>query len=160
MAHYSVSKIEDAKVLDILAIVKIHKTCVSKVNSKFYSPAVIAEWLKDISQENVFNQFKKSSWVVTKTKEGQVVGFGQYSLKTAEIFQVNVLPLYQGQGFGTALYQRMLDDFKRKGVEEISLNSTLNAVGFYQKLGFASLGKTEYRLGLQKMEMVKMKAAI
>lgn len=156
----TIIKMQKAKTSDIPAIVKIHKFCVVEINSKFYPSVVIAEWLKDISQENVLSQFKKSSWIVAKTREGQTIGFGQCSLGTAEIFQINVLPLYQKQGIGTALYQRMLDDFKRKKVREIILNSTLNAIGFYQKLGFMPLGEIQYRVGSHAMEMMKMKAVL
>src|SRR3990167_4362865 len=106
----TIFRMQKAKTSDIPSIVKIHRYCVSEVNSRFYSPAIITEWLKDISKEDVLSQFRKSSWIIAKTKKGQTIGFGQYSLKTGEIFQINVLPLYQKQGFGKALYQRMLDD--------------------------------------------------
>jgi len=46
----------------------------------------------------------------------------------------------------------MEKDFRDNGAEKICLNSTLNAVEFYQKLGFKMLEET--RIG--SIKMVKM----
>jgi len=152
MIHIS---IKPAIIKDIPVIVSIHKDCVAEINSKFYPDQVIKEWLGQISKSNVLKQFKDSSWIVARL-ENQIVGFAQYSIKTGEIFQINTNSKFLRQGIGEELYQFILKDFQKHHSKKISLNSTLNAVPFYGKLGFKSLGKIRYKLNKQVMEMEKM----
>ncbi len=122
-----------------------------EVNSEFYSPEAVSEWLRDILEENVKYQFQNSDWIVAEEK-GKLVGFGQYSVADGEIYQINVDPDFLKQGIGRRLYDVMEDKFKNAGKEKISLNATLNAVGFYQRLGFVRKGKNA--IGL--VNMIKM----
>ncbi len=140
---------------DIPAVVGIHKAAVAEINSRVYPQDVIKEWLAEISKENVKNQFSKSTWVVAEI-EGELVGFGQYSIGEGEVYQIDVLPRFEGKGCGRAIYEYIEDDFVEHSISRIKLNSTLNAADFYKKLGFQVTGKTEFALGSGAVEMVTM----
>ena len=140
---------------DIPAIISIHKNCVLKTNIKFYPPTVIKEWIESISKENILNQFKNTKWVVCE-KDKKIAGFVQYSLQEGTLFQIQVEPKSQGTGIGSALYRYVEEDFVRSGLEKISLNATLNAVPFYEKMGFSKLKNIQFKLKKTLVEMIKM----
>ena len=147
--------IRKAKIDDVGVIVELHRKAVEEINSDFYSPKAIKEWLKDISEENVKHQFQNSSWIVAKTNN-KLVGFGQYSVDGGEIYQINIDPKYVKQGVGRKLYEHMENTFENRKIEKISLNSTLNAIEFYKKLGFKVVGKTF----IGSVEMIKMEKSL
>ncbi len=144
--------IRKTEVQDAKAIATLHKKVVNEVNSKFYSPEQIKEWIGNISEENVRRQFQNSDWIVAEV-DGKIVGFGQYSVSDGEINQINVDPDYFNQNIGKGLYDYMENDFRTKGVEKICLNSTLNATEFYQKLGFGIVQEIFFKhLKMMRME--------
>lgn len=143
--------IRKAKLSDAKLVAELHKKVVIEVNSKFYSLETIEEWTKDISEGNVKYQFQNSDWIVAEG-DGKLVGFGQYSISDGQVFQINVDPNYINQNIGKRLYDYMENDFRNNGKEKISLNSTLNAVRFYQKLGFKMIGETY----IGSIKMIKM----
>jgi len=144
---------------DVPAIVAVHRDTVVEVNSKTYPPATIEEWLAEITEDNVRGQFDNSIWIVAEDK-GKVVGFGQYSLDAGEIYQINVPPDLAGKGYGRAIYDHIENDFIAHKAHKISLNSTLNAVDFYKKMGFKPTGKIDFKLDSETVEMVKMEKLI
>jgi len=140
---------------DIPKIVFIHKDCVFKINSKFYSLKVIKEWVSTINQQNVLRQFKSTEWVVCEANSA-VIGFAQYSVKDKIIFQIQVEPEFQNKGVGATLYKFIENEFVGFKVDKLVLNSTLNAVSFYQKLGFREVKNIQFRLGKHSVKMVRM----
>ena len=152
-------QIRKAKTKDIRAITKLHKKIVSEVNSAFYSPEVIKEWLNKISEGNVNHQFQNSVWIVAEI-DSKIIGFGQYSVKDRQIYQINVDPKYLNQNIGKRLYEYIENGFKNNEIGKINLNSTLNAVGFYQKLGFEIVQEINFKLSRQSLKMVKMEKSL
>jgi len=147
--------IRKATTNDACAIAELHKKVVSKVNAKFYSTEIIEEWVSDITEDNVEYQFVNSAWIVAETG-GRIIGFGQYSISDEQICQINVDPDYMNRNIGKRLYDYIENDFRSNDVKKIFLNSTLNAVGFYKKLGFKVIRKINFKLNKQSLEMSKM----
>ncbi|QQG46054.1 MAG: GNAT family N-acetyltransferase [Candidatus Niyogibacteria bacterium] len=147
--------IRKAELRDAKVIAELHKKVVSEVNSKFYPVEAIEEWSKDISEKNVKNQFRNSDWIVAEAGN-KLVGFGQYLAAEGRVFQINVSPEYLNQSIGRKLYDYMENDFISKKVEKIELNSTLNAIGFYQKLGF----KMVEEIYIGSIKMIKMEKSL
>ena len=68
---------------------------------------------------------------------GFVVGFPARE-DTGRIFSLAVHPLYQNRGIGSALFQEIIDVFRKSGVSEIVLEvrtGNLKARRFYEKHG-------------------------
>lgn len=147
--------IRKAKSKDAKIIAELHKKVVSGVNSKYYPTEAIKEWIKDISEENVRYQFQNSYWIVAEI-DNKVVGFGQYSVNDGEIDQINVDPDYLNQNIGVKMYNYMENNLRSRGVKKICLNSTPNATGFYQKLGFKKIQETN----LKSIKMIKMEKSL
>ncbi len=140
-------------------ILKIHEACILKNTSKTYSPEIIEDLLSTLSVENIKEQLENSSWIVLE-KENKVLGFAQYSLKDEKIFQIQIEPKKQKQGYGGKLFNYIEKEFKRNNIENITIFSKLDTVNFYKKLGFESIKNIQYPLKNNSIEMVKMKRVL
>lgn len=69
--------------------------------------------------------------------EGDVAGFGHLNADTGAVEAVYVSPTYAGEGVGTRLLEALESRAAEAGVDELSLVSSLNAVGFYEHHGYA-----------------------
>ncbi len=142
---------------DILKkLVEIHKLCILETNSKYYDSEQIKEWISSVNIKNIQEQLTNSSWIIVKEKE-TIVGFAQYCLNESEIYQIQILPQYQGKGYGRELYRYIEKEFRDKNIATISLYSTLNAVSFYEKVGFKKIKNIKFNLSKTKVEMIEMK---
>ncbi|MBU1017139.1 GNAT family N-acetyltransferase [Patescibacteria group bacterium] len=151
--------IRKASIADIPKIVSIHKDCVLKINSKFYTVDVIKEWADTISFENVLGQFNNTEWIVCELDK-EIVGFAQYSTKDKTLFQIQVSPKFQRKGIGNKFYRYIEKEFIKSSQKVIFLNSTLKAVVFYKGLGFRKVGGIKFVLSEQFIKMIKMEKVI
>lgn len=157
--------LESPNMIDILTIntkqetleklVDLHKRCISETNAKYYQNQQIQEWLSLINVKNIKDQLENTSWIIIKNGDA-IVGFAQYSREEKELYQIQVDPEVQGGGYGKELYEYIEKDFKQNDITQISLFSTLNAVGFYEKLGFKTVKKIKFPLIETKVNMVEM----
>lgn len=147
--------IKPLQTADIPKIVKIHKRCIKITNAKTYNPEIIEAWLSQINEDNVIIQLNSTSWIAITTNEG-LVGFAQYCIEDAELYQIQIDPKYQGQGFGKKLYKYIEQEFINAKTNKIALNATLNAVPFYTSLGFANTGN----ICFDGIDMVKMEKTL
>lgn len=66
-----------------------------------------------------------------------------------------VLSTDHNKGLGKSLMNNAFKFFKQNGVKSIVLNSQKTAVGFYQKLGFNTVGEEFIDAGIPHIKMVK-----
>ncbi|EGQ9065003.1 GNAT family N-acetyltransferase [Vibrio parahaemolyticus] len=83
-------------------------------------------------------------------KNDEIIGYvawrqGNY------IAQLYVSSKYQKQGVGRGLITEML---KRSGASSIELKASVNAVGFYQRLGFQSVDIEQVKNGIRYVPML------
>lgn len=147
-----ITKLQKNQINDLI---KLHKSCITETNSKFYPKHVIKEWLRQISSENVIDQLNDSIWIVAE-KDKKMIGFAQYSIDDGYLYQINVHPDFQGRLIGKKLYEYIEKAFIREDAKEIRLNSTLNAVVFYKNLGFKKVKKIGFQLDKEELEMIEM----
>ena len=84
------------------------------------------------------------------------MGFCQFPAEKRIIYQLNIDPDYQGRGYGKMLYNFMEKRFKDSGADKIELNSTLNAVPFYEHLGFKIKKPIKFKVSNSEMDMFEM----
>ncbi|HDY8067699.1 GNAT family acetyltransferase [Vibrio vulnificus] len=87
---------------------------------------------------------------IKAVKNGAIVGYvawrqGNY------IAQLYVSSKYQNQGVSRGLITEML---KRSGASSIELKASVNAVGFYERLGFQSVGTEQVKNGIRYVPML------
>ncbi len=136
-------------------LIEIHKKCISKTNSQFYEQEQINEWLSTIKLENIQDQLNNTTWIVIKNNN-EILGFAQYSLEDKELYQIQIDPDEQGKEYGRELYNYIENDFRINKIKQISLFATLNAVKFYEKLGFSVTKEIKFKLLKTKIKMIKM----
>lgn len=106
--------------------------------------AYFDESLNNLSQHYRVN--KPSNYYIVEV-EGSIVGgggYGPYDLekKITELQKIYIDPAYQGQGFSSKLFSRILEDARKDGYEKIYIETTdklekANLV--YLKWGFQAL---------------------
>ena len=84
----------------------------------------------------------QSSWYVLSVYDGErLVGFGRLvsdGVVHAMLYDLIVLPEYQGQGIGGKILERLVEKCKGVGVRDIQLFCAVGKRGFYEKRGFAA----------------------
>jgi len=87
-------------------------------------------------------QALNSSWYVLSAYEAEkLVGFGRLvsdGVLHAMIYELIVLPDYQGQGLGGKILEKLVTKCKESGVRDIQLFCAAGKREFYEKRGFAA----------------------
>jgi GNAT superfamily N-acetyltransferase len=82
----------------------------------------------------------QNSWLtVAAYDEDRLVGFGRAvsdHVLHAMIYDMIVLPEYQGKGIGTMVLRRLVDRCHASGIKDIQLFCAKGKKGFYEKNGF------------------------
>ena len=92
----------------------------------------------------------------------EMPGTGAVASGLCHIRHVAVLPGMEGRGIGRRLVESLEADALAKGFEVMEAFSTLNAVRFYQALGFERLKTVTVHLGTDKIafEALHMRASL
>jgi predicted GNAT family N-acyltransferase len=80
--------------------------------------------------------------VAIDEKSGECIACGRLLIKDgiAKIGRVAVKKSYRGKGYGKKLCIKLIDIARKSGINDIRLNSQLDVVEFYKKLGFEEYG--------------------
>lgn len=73
---------------------------------------------------------------IVAEKDGSVVGWGSVHLNENTLAATFVDPDYSGEGIGQGLVESLESIARKEGVEKLTVPASLNAVGFYETLGF------------------------
>ncbi len=75
-------------------------------------------------------------------KSGECIGCGRLVIKNniAKIGRVAVKKSYRNKGYGKKICLKLIDIARESGINDIRLNSQLEVLGFYKKLGFKEYG--------------------
>jgi len=77
----------------------------------------------------------------------------ELSPKLGSISYVAVLPQFQNQGIGTKLIKQLIAKAQQKNLKTLRLMSRINAIKFYQKLGFSEQENPFEYLGIPHIFM-------
>lgn len=75
--------------------------------------------------------------------DGAVVGWGSVDLRRGVLAATFVSPDHQRDGVGEAVVRRLVSAAREANVERLVVPSSLNAVGFYERLGFERRGEVD-----------------
>jgi len=87
---------------------------------------------------------------------GRAVGTARLVVKhgRAKIGRMAVLKSYRRMGIGKQLLKRAIAAAKRLRAQSIYLHAQVPVIGFYERLGFQSLGKTFDEAGIAHRKMI------
>ncbi|MFO7604120.1 MAG: GNAT family N-acetyltransferase, partial [Gammaproteobacteria bacterium] len=76
-------------------------------------------------------------------------------LRDGKIGRMAVLPEWRHQGIGTALLRRLLDRAAERGLSHVWLSAQVEAIPFYQRLGFSVRGPVYDDAGIPHRDMTR-----
>lgn len=80
---------------------------------------------------------ENSSHVLAFSKKRDVVGTGRLE-PTGKITRLAVVGEYRGQGVGSAMLIRLVEEARQRGFDQVYLHAQTHALNFYKKFGFVS----------------------
>ena len=80
---------------------------------------------------------ENSSHVLAFSKKRDVVGTGRLE-PTGKIARLAVVGQYRGQGVGSAMLIRLVEEARQRGFDQVYLHAQTHALNFYKKFGFVS----------------------
>lgn len=142
-----------ARTDDAARIHEIHTASVRVSCAPHYAPEVIDGWLSGRSPDGYIPSIDRGEMFVA-TLDDEVVGFGH--AVSGEVVAVFVDPLVARQGVGRLIMSRALEVARTDHNGPVRVESTLNAVGFYETLGFHEVARSSVRRGSIYVQVAEM----
>jgi len=150
--------VRTATIEDRHAILRVHAQAIRRTASANYTPEQIEAWAAFPPPQG-HEEALRSGGVFVAEEDGSILGYGQFDANTGEVEATYVLPEAHGRGVGRALLAESEARARRAGFKSIFLSASLNAVPFYERLGFETQVKRFYELPgglhLECMFMIK-----
>ena len=109
----------------------------------YYSAETLKQWMGGRMPESFPEKVERSYYVAML--ESRVIGAGAIDLDSGRIDAMCVAPEYIGTGVGKRLMQYLETLAREAHIRRLHLESSLNAVPFYQACGFACLKEAQYQ---------------
>ena len=141
---------------DALSIFLAHVESICGLCAKDYTPEQIRAWVDPKEPDSYIKAMAKGEVMFVATVDEKVIGFA--SRNAGEIRCVYVHPAHVRRGAGKALLAAVEQNALSQGINHLELNSTLTAVGFYERNGFRWIGENMFTLrpsGVQ-LECIRM----
>jgi predicted GNAT family N-acyltransferase len=90
--------------------------------------------------------------VIARDAQHQPIGTGRLTPEH-KIGRMAVLKPWRGKGVGEALLLALMEQARRLGWSEVTLNAQVSAAGFYEKFGFAPCGEEYAEAGIAHVPM-------
>jgi predicted GNAT family N-acyltransferase len=90
--------------------------------------------------------------VIARDSEHKPIGTGRLTPEH-KIGRMAVLRAWRGKHVGDAILRTLIEKARELGWPEVSLNSQVSAIGFYQKFGFEAFGEEFTEAGIQHRKM-------
>ena len=109
-----------------------------------YREAEIEAWASQPKPAGLEALIEDTDFLVAVV-EGRVVGHAFLDRNLCEIAAVFVCPDHARSGIGSALMRSLEQTAREAGLAHLRLSATLNAVDFYEALGYASIKRSTYQ---------------
>jgi putative acetyltransferase len=116
----------------------VYACCIRAIRASavtMYNPAQVDAWAERISKEVMAERFARFDFFVATVNE-LICGFAALDPVTHELDYLYVDPDYQGLGLGRLLCEQVEAAARARRFRAIHLVASLNALGFYERMGF------------------------
>ncbi len=138
--------LREAGTSDAAAIAAIHEAAVrGAAAGAHYGKAQIDAWAQPHALSRLRQQIGSRRFLVAAAGD-QLIAYAQLDLQAAVIRSVYVLPSFARKGVGRRLTQTLIEAARDAGLERLEIDSSLNAVPFYEALGFRRLEEVDHEL--------------
>ncbi|MCL1074295.1 GNAT family N-acetyltransferase [Shewanella dokdonensis] len=107
-----------------------------------YSPAVLSRWSEGVMPPG-FEQMVSGAFYLLEQHD-EILACGMLDIPNRKIEALFVRPNTMGKGYGRLMLQHLEQLAVTCNIRQLSLESSLNAVLFYQRCGWQSLGHSRY----------------
>lgn len=125
---------------DVDSIINVHKESIYGLCEDFYSEEQMRVWT-ELFNYKIYNEGIKdpANMGVVALDNGKIIGYGFINLKDKEVKGMYLLPKVARNGVGRMMLSRLEVMAREHGLDKLVLNSTLNAVPFYEKRGYVKV---------------------
>ncbi len=138
--------------VDYERISEIICRCLSQINILDYGKEHIEKMLPTFAAPKLGEWFAGAQPYCLDL-DGEIVATG--TIRGSEIQTVFVDPSKHGLGLGKALMHKLEEIARERGVEEVTLRSSLTSRDFYERLGYQEQGDTHGSVGGRMILMKK-----
>ncbi|MBI4163377.1 MAG: GNAT family N-acetyltransferase [Candidatus Aenigmarchaeota archaeon] len=139
---------------DAVAVARMHRGTIRKINSKDYSKKQIEVWSGRTNAKK-FRGSMKSHIQFVAVDKGRIIGLGGFR-KDGKFNSLYVHHKYIGKGAGKRLLSKMEREALKMGFKKFTVNSSLTAKNFYQSQGYRVIRKTLFKRPQLILEVYKM----
>ncbi|WP_373568204.1 GNAT family N-acetyltransferase [Marinimicrobium sp. ABcell2] len=149
--------IREANASDYDAMDNVFRVSAKAFCSRSYACQVIASWAGEPWPDRFLKSKESGDEQYVFTLEGKVVCFGSVNLGSHKLVSLFVSPEHSGKSIGQSMLEFLVARAESSGIPALKLDSSLNAVSFYERHGFTEIGRSMYRTknGVE-MESVQM----
>ncbi|WP_298772364.1 GNAT family N-acetyltransferase [uncultured Shewanella sp.] len=120
---------------DVERVWAIRTEAILKSCAQFYAAQKVSAWA-DSPMPKDFSHILVTLKAIVYEEKSKVLGFGFIDSDKQSLESVFVDPFHHGRGIGKILTLALQQQAIETGVQALSLSASLNAVPFYQSLGF------------------------
>ena len=134
-------ELRKARINDIMQIKLLLDRNFNEVMSNSHSKTVLDKYIAHNSVESLTSQLKwKNVYVVEQDGEiiatGAFVNYGSVDVPKYSVSNLYVKPELHSTGIGRLLFNQLLQDANEINADTFHVPSSMNAIGFYEKMGF------------------------
>ena len=150
---------EKAKLSDYEEIYTLMQTSAREISRKAYSDKLkdtFDQFYIDITPDYIRQTLESQhTYTIVAKNNNRIIGFIQIKFhdKIGNVSHLYILPGYEGNSIGTQLFGLVKDRAVQLNITKLYTESTLNALSYYEKLGFINKGlipdESAYNLELE-----------
>lgn len=154
-------RIRNADPDDAAAVLDLKRAAIDGIEGGVYSDRQLSAWRPGDGALSDFRRAIESErFEIIIAERGEPVGYGVLNGRTHRIDAVFVHPANRGEGVGSSLVRQFESRARVDGISELSLLSSLNAVGFYESLGYWETGRKLRTISGVEIEFALMAAVV
>jgi putative acetyltransferase len=140
---------------DRTALPALHTAAVREFGPNSYDTADVQRWAKANDRSPEDYETDADDHFTVAVRDDEVAGFGHLVPNSGKVHAVYVHPDHARCGVGSALLAELEGYARGDGLTKLTLQSSLNAVGFYEYAGYDRTGEGESPGGLAVVGMKK-----
>jgi GNAT superfamily N-acetyltransferase len=134
-----------ARLEDCEGVWRVFTRAVRELARDAYTPAQIEAWAALRQPANFAAAIGKREFYVAEDA-GTIVAYAQLDIPAGLLEAVYVAPEFTGHGLGRQLMDLLEEKARAAGLKSLRLRASLNAVGFYERLGWQAGRRESHQL--------------
>ncbi len=127
---------------DADAVLSLRRCAILRGCAGHYPKSDLAIWAEGDASERFLVDLERHGFLAEA--EGRLVGSGMVNLADGQIDAIFTHPDWMGQGIASAMMAHLESLARANGLQQLTLEATLNAAPFYRRCGFVASKHSEY----------------